>query len=86
MSKINTSEKDRTTQNTVVLSSEGYILTKKGLNDVSGWRTETHKGWKLCECYLNDTEQQPWQPPQRDRDQAAFLIKSSVLYMYKMVP
>lgn len=62
MPKINTSQKDRATQNAAVLSSEVYILTKQGLND-SGWRTETHKGWKLCECYLNDTEQQPWQPP-----------------------
>lgn len=63
MPKINTSQKDGTTQNAAALSTKGHILTKQRMNDVSGWRAETHKGWKLCECYLNDTEQQPWQPP-----------------------
>lgn len=44
----NASEKYKATQNAVVLSTEGYILTKQRMNDGSGWRTETHKGWK---CY-----------------------------------
>lgn len=49
MPKINASEKYKRTQNAVVLSAEGYILTKLGQDDGSGWRTEAHKGWKHYE-------------------------------------
>lgn len=49
MPKINASEKHKRTQNAVVFSPEGYILTKLGLNHGSGWRTEAHKGWKHYE-------------------------------------
>lgn len=49
MAKTNVSEKYKTTTNSTVLSTEGFVLTKQGPSNGSGCRAQTHEGQKWYE-------------------------------------